>query len=87
MTKTTLDPRYDSRKSFYNKAKVIETDDGELWLQSYSTIVLKIINGSPVRTWGGYSATTMRHVNEFLKQNGIDEGGKKWWDEMPVWEG
>ena len=58
---------YDRAKSFYGKAKVIETDNGEKVLQSYNTFVCRITAaGRFVRMWGGYSATTMRHVNSFL---------------------
>lgn len=42
---------YDRAKSFYGKAKVIETD-GETLLQSYDTIVCKIDkSGEFVRMW------------------------------------
>lgn len=34
--------------------------------------------------WGGYSATTMRHVNSFLSFYDINGGGKAWWDMQPV---
>ena len=36
--------------------------------------------------WDDYSATTMRHVNEFINQfNGGNGGGKAWWDNLPVY--
>lgn len=74
----------DGRKSFYGKAKVIEMN-GETLLQSYDTTVCKIDkSGEFVRMWEGYSATTMRHVNAFIKMFGISGGGKKWWDALPV---
>lgn len=77
---------YDRAKSFYGKAKVIETD-GETLLQSYDTTVCKIDkNGEFVRMWSGYSATTMRHINAFIEMFGISGGGKKWWDALPVEE-
>ena len=76
---------YDRAKSFYGKAKVIEKDNGEKVLQSYNTEVCKIgSNGKFVRLWGGYSVTTMRHVNSFLSFFGISGGGKSWWDSQPV---
>lgn len=66
---------YDRAKSFYGKAKVIEKD-GETLLQSYDTIVCKIDkSGEFVRMWEGYSATTMRHINAFIKMFGISGGG------------
>lgn len=36
---------YDRAKSFYGKAKVIETDNGEKVLQSYNTFVCRITAG------------------------------------------
>lgn len=76
---------YDRAKSFYGKAKVIEKDNGEKVLQSYNTEVCKIgSNGKFVRLWGGYSVTTMRHVNSFLSFFGIPGGGKAWWNMQPV---
>ena len=67
--KYELEPRYDSRKSFYGKATVIE-EDGIIKLQSYSTIVAYIKDGKAT-VCGQYSQTTIRHIKEFLKQNGF----------------
>lgn len=78
-------PCLDRRKSFYGKARIKETENGEKVLQSYDTEVCKInANGQFVRMWGGYSATTMRHVNSFLSFFGIPGGGKAWWDAQEV---
>lgn len=33
---------------------------------------------------GGYSATTMRHINSFLSFYDMNGGGKSWWDMQPV---
>ena len=60
--------RYDSRKSFYGKALVIELDNGIKQLQSYSTIVGEIRNGKYYQIWDGKSQTTTRHIKEFIKQ-------------------
>ena len=92
MTTTTINkkiydlPCLDSRKSFYGKAKVIETEDGEKLLQSYNTIVCKInAAGEFVRLWSGESATTMRHINSFIMFFGIQgNGGVAWWREQPI---
>lgn len=78
-----LQPR-DGRKSFYGKAKAVHLDDGTIICQSYDTFVGRIENGRFIRTWGGYSVTTMRHVNAFLDTFGIPGGGKAWWDALPV---
>lgn len=76
---------YERAKSFYGKAKIIETDNGEKVLQSYNTEVCKInSNGEFVRMWSGYSATTMRHVNSFLSFFGMSGGGKSWWEAQNV---
>lgn len=76
---------YDRAKSFYGKAKIIETENGEKF---YSLIILLFAvsrrRGRFVRMWGGYSATTMRHVNSFLSFYDMNGGGKSWWDMQPV---
>lgn len=64
-----LDARYDSRASFYKKAKIYELD-GIIYLVSYTTIVAKI-HENYAQVLGWYSQTTSRHINEFLKQNGF----------------
>ncbi len=77
-------PCYDNCQSFYGKAHVIEID-GETLLQSYDTIVCKIDrDGHFRRLWSGYSMTTMRHINSFLRFCGIPGGGKKWWVSLEV---
>lgn len=62
-----LSARYDSRKSFYKKAHVIDYENGILELQSYNTIVSRCVNGV-VEHLGKWSATTTRHQREFEKQ-------------------
>ena len=76
-------PCYDNRASFYGKAKVIE-EGNKTFLQSYDTIVGYIENGIFYRTYVGYSATTMRHVNSFIIHFDLSGGGKKWWDSLEV---
>lgn len=58
---------FDSRKSFYGKAHVIEHDDGILELQSYNTIVSRCKDGK-VEHLGKWSQTTSRHQKEFERQ-------------------
>jgi hypothetical protein len=80
-------PCLDSRKSFYGKAQVIEKEDGSKQLKSYSTIVCSIdASGAFHRHWIGESATTIRHINSFLKFFDIPGGGVAWWREQPVIE-
>lgn len=66
-----LEPRYDSRKSFYGKAQVDTGDKGDKnKLYSYGTLVAEIKDGKPV-VYGTYSQTTLRHIKDWLKQNGF----------------
>ena len=73
-------PEHDSRKSFYGKAKVDVRPDGTQILYSYGTPVCKITkDGKATLLRKGYlgwasSQTTLRHVKEFLKQNGLEAG-------------
>ena len=70
-----LKTRYDARKSFYGKANVIV--DGETkQLRSYTTIVAEITKGIPI-VFGTYSNTTLRHIKEFLLQNGFKAENRK----------
>lgn len=69
MEEKTLMPIYDMRDSFYNKARTRE-ENGKLTLISYRTDVAYIKNGKAV-VLGNYSMTTLRHIKEFLKQNGF----------------
>ena len=66
-----LTPQYDSRKSFYSKAKVDTGDKGDKnKLYSYNTLVAEIKDGKPV-VYGTYSSTTLRHIKDWLRQNGF----------------
>jgi hypothetical protein len=64
-----LQTEHDSRKSFYGKARVEETN-GKSVLYSYNTKVAQIENGKPI-VYGTYSQTTLRHIQEFLLQKGF----------------
>lgn len=66
----------DARQSFYGKARVIQEDNGDLTLQSYSTKVAKIASGV-AEVYSTYSATTLRHIKEFLVQEGFKADNKK----------
>lgn len=66
---TELMTQYDSRASFYMKAKVRD-ENGRLTLISYTTEVAYIENGNAF-VLGSWSATTTRHIREFLLQNGF----------------
>ena len=61
---------YDRRNSFYGKANVLIFADGTKQLRSYNTIVAEI-KDKTAKVFGYFSATTGRHINEFLQQNGF----------------
>lgn len=78
-----LECRYDSRKSFYGKAKVEENDlmiygkrELDRRLFSYGTLVARYYKfGNEIKYYyfGKYSQTTTRHQKEFFKQNGLND--------------
>lgn len=69
----------DLRKSFYGKAKVVIDDNGQKTLFSYDTeIMRKNPDGTLVKLWDGWSATTGRHIKAFCGLN------KKEYDELPI---
>ena len=71
------------QKSFYGKAKVIETEDGRKQLKSYDTIVCEInARGDFVKLWDGYSATTARHINAFRALYNLPALNKAEWDKL-----
>lgn len=85
MTKMTeLTPAWSQhQKSFYGKAHVL-FEDGTYYLKSYATIVASFKDGTLRRTWGGWSATTARHVVAFCEFCGIPAVNKSQWDRMEV---
>lgn len=72
-----LCPYYDSAQSFYGKAKVFEIEN-DVYLMSYDTIVASYNRKHRIPiVFDTYSATTLRHIKEFLKQNGFKAENKK----------
>lgn len=82
-TEYKLEAKYDSHKSFYGKAKVVEEYNAKSLISYKSCIcqiqelgnkdkVVKIYN---VKDYYGnsltFSSTSLRHLKEFLKQNGL----------------
>ena len=60
----------DSHKSFYGKAYVQVDGWGRETLYSYDTaIIRRDVDGSLTRIWGGWSATTGRHIAAFCGLN------------------
>lgn len=82
-----LECLYDSRKSFYGKAKVLEVYynglrgdgiDRQLDLYSYGTLVATVVynynqNFTGYKYYGRFSNTTTRHQKGFFKQNGLTD--------------
>ena len=85
-----LKPIYSAQKSFYKKAYVKWYYGDKAILYSYGTPVCAITykDNKIHRLWGGYSRTTMNHVNEFIAQYFFlyfhEKLSKKDWYEMIV---
>lgn len=61
---------HDGRKSFYGKAVVMIDESGNETLYSYNTPIIKrLVSGQLVKLWGGWSATTGRHIATFCGLN------------------
>ena len=73
-----LEAQHDSRKSFGGKAQVETDNAGTETLYSYNTPVVKIVKGEVtlLPKWDS-SATTLRHVREFLKQHDLKAESKE----------
>lgn len=79
-----LEPRYDSRASFYKKAvvEIVETTEYSMHtLFSCGTRVAEYVSfygGKKVYKWlGNWSQTTSRHQKEFFRQYGVRESDMK----------
>ena len=77
-----LPPYGSNQRSFYGKAIVVE-ENGVKFLQSYYTIVAAF-DGKFHRLWGGWSATTSKHVNSFCCMLGLGSMPKAKWGKLPV---
>ena len=72
---------YDSRASFYSKAKVITHTNNKVSLVSYNTEVAVydpnksklVVKASEYSENGKYSVTTTRHIREFARQQGFSK--------------
>lgn len=72
-----LCPYYDSAKSFYGKAKVVEIEN-DVFLVSYDTVVAFFNRETKIaQVVGTFSQTTLRHIKEFLRQSGFKAETKK----------
>ena len=68
------------QKSYYGKAKIIRTNKAR-YLLSYDTIICRLSFGGEFRKlWDGWSATTAKHINDFMKFTKFGRGfTKKEW--------
>lgn len=66
---------------FGNRALIIPTNNGYI-LKSYYTEVAEIRDGKFIKLWGGYSATTLKHINAFRKHYGFLTISKREWIEL-----
>jgi len=81
-----------SRLRRYHKTNAVRLDDrssilyenGVPILVSYWTEVAKIVDGRLVRLWGGWSATTSKHVSRFCRMFNVPAPSKKDWESMKV---
>ena len=81
MTYYDLECRYDTRQSFYGKAKVNCYENDEVVhkeLISYGTLVANYVeykkeSKEVFEYFGKYSQVTTRHQKEFFKQNGLND--------------
>ena len=74
MIEYELMPIHDNAKSFYRKARVRMLKDVKQ-LISYETLVADVSKGE-AHVHNVESATTLRHVKEFLKQEGFKAENK-----------
>lgn len=79
-----LHPVGTRQKSFYGKALVYDYGNGRRELQSYDTTVCRITaTGEVQRMWDGWSATTQRHIDSFLRLYGYGNlCGKANWNKF-----
>lgn len=79
-----LPARYDSRASFYGKARV-KRFAGVESLYSYDTLVMRFEHGELTRSeCQPESATTARHMREFARQHGFNYMSKAELEQIPT---
>ena len=67
-----LKPKFDGRKSFYNKA-MLKIERDEITLISYNTPIIALYKNNIIflTQREHLSNTTMRHLREFLRQSNM----------------
>lgn len=79
-----LSSQYGGRNSYYGKAQV-EVNNGEQTLYSYGTPIMKIKDNGEMEMLCDHWAltnTTIRHIREFMQQNGLSPVPKKELDKL-----
>lgn len=82
-----LQPSWSKLKSFHQKAMVGTTKTGDKYLKSFGFLVCEIIKGevkihNEIEKWD--SKSTIRHINNFLYENGFETGNTKELTEMYI---
>lgn len=82
-----LQPSWSKLKSFHQKATVGTTKTGDKYLKSFGFLVCEIIKGevkihNEIEKWD--SKSTIRHINNFLYENGFETGNTKELTEMYI---
>ena len=70
-------------EGFGGRALVIPTGDGYI-LKSYYTDVAEFKGGEFIKQWGGFSVTTLKHINIFREFLGLKRLSKREWIELAV---
>lgn len=75
-----LQPTWSKLKSFHGKATVGTKENGDKYLKSFGFLICEIIKGevkihNEVDKWD--SKSTIRHINNFLYENGFGTGNTK----------
>lgn len=68
---------------FNNKAIIKPIKSGYI-LQSYNTNVCAYTNGHFIKTWQGFSNTTLKHINLFRNYINLNTLNKKEWVMLPT---
>lgn len=79
-----LTPAHSGQKSFGGRAYVVCTPESDT-LISYCTPIIRYdaANKSMTKLWNDWSATTSKHIHEFLAQHGLPAPGKAQWLALP----
>lgn len=83
--KDTMELQPTNQKSYYGKAIIIEYTQNVFALKSYNTIVACYNeNTQEMEVFGTYSATTLKHIKDFIKFFDLPCGTKKFIEETYI---